>query len=295
MKTRTYWQRLPQPYSSSLDVPVSARNQNIVLNLIRTWSPVVTTETRVVYSRVVGDPERLGGNNPSVPQPSFPNFFIQDEGVQLPAGTPPSEGPQNFYQFFHAVTVIHGHHTLKLGGQFVQLRENISFGLDVGEVADASFKNVQGFVNGVLDSYSIAVNPKGVLPGGFVDPPFDPPSFRRHYRYNEPAIFITDTWKITPRISLTPGLRWEYFDSLHSPGAERALDSNFYPGAGNALEEIATGQFLRTVDAPGALRGRFYRADYKNFAPRLGVAIDIFGDGKTVFRAGGGNFLMIAT
>jgi hypothetical protein len=38
------------------------------------------------------------------------------------------------------------------------------------------------------------------------------------------------------------------------------------------------------------LRGRFYLPDYKNFAPRLGVAYGLFGDGKTVLRAGAGIF-----
>jgi hypothetical protein len=44
------------------------------------------------------------------------------------------------------------------------------------------------------------------------------------------------------------------------------------------------------VDAPGDLLGRFYLPDYSNFAPRLGVAYDLFGDGKTVMRAGAGVF-----
>jgi hypothetical protein len=281
-----------QPYSSSLDVPISSRNQNIAINLIRTWSPHVATESRIAYNRVVGDPDRFGGNSPGAPQPPFPGFFIQDEpNVVLPSGTAPGVGPQNFYQFFQTVTWARGRHTLKFGGQFVHLRENISLGINVGEVAGADFLDVQGFVKGNLGFYSIALNPKGHFPGEFVDPPFGPPSFTRHYHYNEPALFIADTWKITPRLTLTPGLRWEYFGVLHSPGAEHALDSNFYPGSGNnVLQQISSGRFLRTTDAPGDLHGRFYRPDYKNFAPRLGIAYDLFGDGKTVLRAGAGLF-----
>src|SRR5262249_38851305 len=76
-----------------------------------------------------------------------------------------------------------------------------------------------------------------------------------------------------------------------SAGAEQVLDSKFYPGEGqNFLVRIANGQMMRTIDAPGELRGRFYLPDYKNFAPRLGLAYDLFGDGKTVIRAGGGIF-----
>ena len=45
---------------------------------------------------------------------------------------------------------------------------------------------------------------------------------------------------------------------------------------------------LQTINAPGDLRGHFYRPDYKNFAPRFGLAYDLFGDGKTALRAGGG-------
>ena len=278
-----------QPYSRQLDSPVTARNQNIALNLIRTWSSRMATESRVVYNRVVGDPERFGGDIRTVPQPPFPCFGIQNEQAVLPCGSEEFLGPQNFYQLFQTVTWAHGHHTLKLGGQFVHLRENKTYG--IGELANATFLDTHSFVNGVLDFYTIALNPKGHFPGEFVDPPFSPPSFTRHFHYNEPGLFLADTWKIAPRLTLTPGLRWEYFGVLHSRGAEHSLDSNFYPGAGgNILERIANGGVLRTVDAPGDLRGRFYLPDYKNFAPRLGIAYDLFGDGKTVIRTGAGVF-----
>jgi hypothetical protein len=59
---------------------------------------------------------------------------------------------------------------------------------------------------------------------------------------------------------------------------------------GMPWNRLPAASFLRTVDAPGDLRGRFYLPDYKNFAPRLGVAYDLFGDGKTVLRAGAGIF-----
>ena len=278
-----------QPYSNQLDQPDTARNQNIALNLIGIWSPRLATESRIVYNRVTGDPERFGGDVHTVPQPPFPCFQIQNEPAVLPCGGEQSFGPQNFYQFFQTATWMRGHHTLKFGGQFVHLRENITYG--VGELGDATFSDAQGFADGVLHSFEIALNPKGHFPGEFVDPPFGPPRFTRHFRYNQPGLFVDDIWKVTPRLTLTPGLRWEYFGQLHSPGAEHILDSNFYLGSGGSfLEQIANGRFLGTVDAPGDLRGHFYLPSYKNFAPRLGAAYDLFGDGRTVIRSGVGVF-----
>jgi hypothetical protein len=279
-----------QPYSTELDQPLYGHNQNASINVIHTWSPRLVTESRVAYDRVTGDPDRIGGESYSVPQPPLPYFAILNEAVSLPGGTYGAFGPTNGYQLFQRGTYSSGRHTLRFGGQFVQLRQNVYFGV-AGEVADALFANTQGFVDGTLQLYSIALDSKGHYPGEYVDPPFGPPSFTRHYHYNEPALFIDDAWKITTRLTLTPGLRWEYFGVLHSPGSEHSLDSNFYPAFGaSSLERIANGQMMRTIDAPGELRGRFYLPDYKNFAPRLGLAYDLFGDGKAVFRAGGGLF-----
>jgi hypothetical protein len=273
-----------QPFSSKLDVPSYAHNQNIALNLIRTWSPRMATESRIVYNRI-------DWGWPAAPQPLFPGFFIQNENVTLPSAASSYGGPHHSYQFFQTLTWARGHHTLKFGGQFVHLRENISLGVGDGQVAIADFMDVQAFVDGVLGFYSIALDAKGHFPGELVDPPFGPPSFTRHFHYNEPGLFLADTWRITPRLTLTPGLRWESFGVLHSPGADHTLDSNFYLGSGSSyLERIANGRILRTVDAPGDLHGRFYRPDYKNFAPRLGIAYDLFGDGKTVIRGGAGVF-----
>jgi len=225
-----------------------------------------------------------------VPTPLLPSFSILNESAILPGGNPAGFGPTNGYQFFQTATYSRGGHTLRFGGQFVHLRENSTFGI-AGEVATAQFANTQGFVDGMLQFYDIALDPRGRFPGEYVDPPFGPPSFTRHYHYNEPALFITDTWKVTARLVLTPGLRWEYFGVFYSPGAEHTLDSNFYPGSGATfLEQIASGQMMRTVDASGEFRGRFYLPNYKNFAPRLGVAYDLTGDGKTVVRAGAGIF-----
>jgi hypothetical protein len=280
-----------QPYSKALDAPITGGGQNVAFNLVHTWSPSVVTESRLGYSRVFGDPDRIAGESPTVPQPPFPVFAILSlPNVVLPSGNSSYGGPENLYQFVQTATWSHGHHTIRFGGMYAYRRENLAFGF-ADQNAEADFSNAQGFVDGTIHRYSIGLDPQGHFPGQPVDPPFGPPSFTRHYRYNEPSLFIEDTWKIRPRLTLTPGLRWEYFGVLHSPGAEHSFDSNFYNGTGtNQLEQIANGSILQTVNAPGNLHGRFYLPNYKSFAPRLGAAYDLFGDGKTVIRSGVGVF-----
>jgi hypothetical protein len=282
-ENRKFFAAVSQPYSAALDQPSNLRNQNMLLNLIRTWSSNLVSESRVVYNRTLSV-------EPLVPGPNgFPLFFIASEGLVLPSGSNSAGGPQNLYQFFQTASLIKGNHNIKLGGQYVHIRDNRTLGVNQAAVAD--FGTTQRFVNGILRSYTIALDPKGRFPGEQVDPPFGPPSFTRHFHYNEVGLFVQDTWKIAPRLALSLGLRWEYFGVLHSPKDEKQLDANFYYGEGsNVYERIANGRFLRTTDAPGKYKNHFYLPDYKDFGPRLGLAYDIFGDGKTVLRSGVGIF-----
>ena len=64
--------------------------------------------------------------------------------------------------------------------------------------------------------------------------------FDRNYRYNDGAVYGQDTWKLTPRLTLNLGLRWEYYGVQHN--ANQALDSNFVFGPGAThLDQIRNG------------------------------------------------------
>ena len=86
--------------------------------------------------------------------------------------------------------------------------------------------------------------------------------------------FVQDNWKIKPNITLNLGLRYELVTApSESNGYQGVLDkaSDISPDAGIADFRV--------------VKGGWYGSDKLNFAPRVGVAWDVYGTGSTVVRA----------
>jgi hypothetical protein len=101
---------------------------------------------------------------------------------------------------------------------------------------------------------------------------------RRHTSQNGIGFYAQDAFRMTSRLTLNYGLRWDYY----APVKEK---NNFFS---DFIPTSATTGNLERV-GPGGL-SNVYQPDYKNFSPRVALAWDVFGTGKTVVRTGYGLF-----
>lgn len=98
-----------------------------------------------------------------------------------------------------------------------------------------------------------------------------PPTGRRNYNL---GVFAQDDWKVSPKLTLNLGLRWEYESPL-------VISNNVY-----TRFDPTTGQLLAAgINASRSLNIKTPKLD---FSPRIGLAYSI--DDKTVFRAAFGTF-----
>ena len=102
----------------------------------------------------------------------------------------------------------------------------------------------------------------------------------RHTYENNFGLYAQDSYRITPRLTLNYGLRWDYFGVI---GEKNNLFSNV------TNFDLTGGTFTLTqVGQPGL--SSLYNPDHKDFAPRVSIAWDVTGKGKTVVRSGFGLF-----
>ena len=99
----------------------------------------------------------------------------------------------------------------------------------------------------------------------------DNPQQIRTESYN---FFINDSYRVTPRLTLTAGLRYEY----NSPPVDAEDRANVYDVATRSLVPVGTNGVPRSG----------FDADKNNFAPRVGFAWTVGEDQATVLRGGYG-------
>ena len=273
------------PAFSGFDQEQSENNLQLAAGNVHTFTPTTINEVNVGYVR-------FGRERHSVD--AFTRNWIQELGIgglspdpltwAAPSMTPdgyPEIGYSSNNAVFKWVTdsvqivdnfaAVRGAHSVKAG--FTLQRKRLStvqwgqpngrygftgqFSAPVPFSATSRFNALADLLLGYPSSYSVQTTP-----------------FSPHLSYTQFGSYIQDDWRLTPSVTANFGLRWEYF------GRPVERDDRI------ASFDLATGQ--QVFPGQDGYPRSLVEADYKNFAPRLGLAWRA--SDRMTFRTGYGIF-----
>jgi hypothetical protein len=246
---------------------------------------------------------KIGVPVPDPPGGSIsPTFTIT--GFQATSSTASSVSRSKTLQLLDNLTWSRGSHTLKFGGDIRKLSAYFSNVFASGRAGTYTF-------NGSITN-SIIGNPYAAFLLGdpdktgvsFVTAP-DSNGHAIHY-----ATYVQDDWKVTSRLTINYGLRWEY----HPPFTDGLNNiAVFLPNYSSTVNGVAVHGAVAVPDAfvplinanfaasitptpiltatQAGLSQTLHSSDRTSFAPRVGFAWRPFADGKTVVRGGYGKFI----
>jgi hypothetical protein len=179
-----------------------------------------------------------------------------------PTASAPVELAPNHFVGADDVLWTHGAHTLRFGISLERIQENINFPFN--ENGEYTFNSLLNLLQGSPFLFL------GVGPG-----PTDADAFRASRElYLTP--YLQDDWKLTPKLTLNIGLRYEW-------GANPTEVHNLFYN----LLNPAGPQGSTFVNVPHAFKNN---PSVNNYDPRIGLAYDPFAGHKTAIRAGFGIF-----
>ena len=210
--------------------------------------------TRVAYNHLNLDRYDSGWAT-GIPTMSF-GFSTGGPGVFRSRGA--------YTTFQEGISFVTGKHTIQFGGI---VERNTPSRLQFG-TSGFGYSTLTQFLNNTPSSLSLTIN--DVAPGSVWGAGF--------YQY---GAYIQDDWRASKNLTLNVGLRYDLFTVPQAFGS-----GQFYNRGVNPADPALGPGFgpFRPLDS-------YVDGNHLNFQPRIGLAYNLFGAGKTVIRAGFGTFV----
>ena len=310
--------------------------ENVGLDHVWTISPSKVLDLRFSVSRFQQpnydkgagfDPTQLGFSSnfvSQVPKPSFPYITgfagtTTDNPQHFGTGQSGTYQDNTYYTWSGSLTHVHGNHVFRYGGEYWILQE-----------ADASLSNA----GGRFDFSSVWTRQQATVGGGtgngstfgsfLLGLPSGgnvPVNVSGFYSQRFMGFYAQDDWRVTPKLTLNIGLRWDY----ERPIEERfdRMTTNYDPTILNPISGAAQAAYAQILASPpascnaacksgvqtlaqllpasafkvpgaqlfagvGSQPRTFSNTDYQEFGPRVGFAYRLLTN--TVIRGGVGRF-----
>jgi hypothetical protein len=195
---------------------------------------------------------------------NFPNIEVDGTGLNVgPQGCSPQSNVINTYEARDVVSYVRGNHTFKFGGSYTRWIAPSNF-LPRAR-GEWDYRALNQFVN---DFAPNGLN--GALRG----------AGSGQFSGNEYGLagFVQDDWKVTPRLTLNLGIRYEWYNVPAGDFLQKLNAISNLPGPVTPLY----------TNGPTSITFGTTKSDKNNFGPRVGFAYDPFGDGKWAVRGGFG-------
>jgi hypothetical protein len=283
------------------------RSQNAALGYTHTFGTNLISESRLGFTKAylarVSDGERFGKNYAAelglrnlaaIPgdytEPSV-NFPEWNPGAGRASSGFAGYGlriVQNniYYRAAETLTYIKGSHSMKIGGDW----NRYMVGYDRGSNQNGIFNFQNGFYTDEAFADYLLGMPSSAVGGlGSIDPSFG--GVAKYSIGTRYQLFFQDDWKISDKLTLNVGIRYEIFQNWRGRLANFDLGTNRQLLAGQS-RYYEPGIGLVNANST-VLPKRPIATDKNNIMPRLGIAYRA--SSKTVIRAGGGVFSLLNT
>ena len=274
------------------------RNQSLIITDTQVFSPTFTAtfaasagrfaRTQIPEAPGLQSLQDLGQNVPlgSPGESIFPGIRANISGfVDIFSGGALTQDSTSFDYKASAVKVLSAH-TISFGGEYE--RDRI-------DADDYSYTPGDNTFNGERTAAPTgATLPAGTTKSGSaladfylgLDSQFYQDNGRKFYlRVNRPSLYVQDDWKANRKLTLNLGVRW---DPWLPPDDLNGTLVAFKQGAQSTVAPGAPLGLLFNGD-PG-IQSSVFQKNWKDFAPRVGFAYDVAGQGRTVVRAAYGIF-----